>query len=98
MAIFELLDYIVNEVSLPTILLHDYQTFILYLPACIQFSHTTFIHSRLNCHIHLQPPPKLPGIFSPEFQDFVNKWYVNKKIAFSAIKRTFQIILGLDAT
>ncbi|XP_023278347.1 dual specificity mitogen-activated protein kinase kinase 1 isoform X1 [Seriola lalandi dorsalis] len=35
MAIFELLDYIVNE-----------------------------------------PPPKLPGIFSSEFQDFVNKWYV----------------------
>ena len=25
-----------------------------------------------------QPPPKLPGIFSSEFQDFVNKWYVGK--------------------
>ena len=33
------------------------------------------INSVLTEPFDFQPPPKLPGIFGPEFQDFVNKWY-----------------------
>lgn len=63
MAIFELLDYIVNEVSV---------TYPLWLLG--------FLSDLLQCwlDLHFQPPPKLPGIFSAEFQDFVNKWYLEQ--------------------
>lgn len=71
MAIFELLDYIVNEVKEKT----AFQDLFL--------SHTNGSVShfcRCSCFdpdllIPPQPPPKLPlGVFSNDFQDFVSKW------------------------
>ncbi|KAM7396785.1 hypothetical protein PAMP_019797 [Pampus punctatissimus] len=50
MAIFELLDYIVNEFGQSIIFLFS-----------------------TEWPFNFQPPPKLPGIFSSDFQDFVNK-------------------------
>lgn len=62
MAIFELLDYIVNEVrALPA-----------HLPWRSQPSEAPYSPPLLFL---LQPPPKLPhGIFTCDFQDFVTKW------------------------
>lgn len=73
MAIFELLDYIVNEVSLPTIQLPPD---VMSIPECA--CTCNLIHPFLTGPFNFQPPPKLPGIFSSEFQDFVNKWYVGE--------------------
>jgi len=70
MAIFELLDYIVNEVSRRD----------------RPFSHCSWKLDITCRNVFLvftehwtisfsQPPPKLPGVFGAEFQDFVNKWF-----------------------
>lgn len=65
MAIFELLDYIVNEVR-DVCLNADKKN-------CVLHIHTN--KSLLNSLLLPQPPPKLPhGVFSNDFQDFVTKW------------------------
>lgn len=73
MAIFELLDYIVNEVFciLSTLSWINRPWFgtkqIKMWIECLTSLHITE-------PIYFQPPPKLPSIFGTEFQDFVNKW------------------------
>lgn len=37
-----------------------------------------------------QPPPKLPGLFGPEFWDFVNKWYVEFSTSVKQVEYTLQ--------
>lgn len=69
MAIFELLDYIVNEVRIQVV-----QSSIYWQPCKITKELLSAVYNVLfsfNC----QPPPKLPhGVFTPDFQDFVTKW------------------------
>lgn len=87
MAIFELLDYIVNEVCgcpcLISMCLFETVNRIvnafcwcLCLPVCNFITHNVWLFSVEWTIFIFQPPPKLPGIFGSEFQDFVNKWYV----------------------
>lgn len=45
-------------------------------------------HSVLIWPLTFQPPPKLPGVFSSEFQDFVNKWYVVIQNTLCTVQKT----------
>lgn len=77
MAIFELLDYIVNEVR--GFALHA--TYFLCAYFCLLYYF--YVAVSLQCHqfsaphlsLHLQPPPKLPhGVYTMDFEEFVTKW------------------------
>lgn len=70
MAIFELLDYIVNEVGKPELCLCVLKkNMYIYLYISCKYLSNNF------CVISAQPPPKLPhGVFTADFQDFVTKW------------------------
>lgn len=76
MAIFELLDYIVNEVSFP-LDIHTILRILVHINMSRFIAYLTFYAKWTPI---FQPPPKLPGIFSAEFQDFVNKWYVGQMV------------------
>lgn len=73
MAIFELLDYIVNEVwnsPMNTIIFVSLHT----REQCIFFISGSGSDLRLS--VSHQPPPKLPlGVYTSDFQDFVTKWW-----------------------
>lgn len=81
MAIFELLDYIVNEVRERAAIL---ELFPYNTRALSQVGNVTLGSKRCwfriiwhHCVslIPPQPPPKLPlGVFSNDFQEFVSKW------------------------
>lgn len=66
MAIFELLDYIVNEVWAMSV-------FSTVWPNTHIFPQSVY---NLELLLPPQPPPKLPlGVFTSDFQDFVTKWW-----------------------
>lgn len=70
MAIFELLDYIVNEVRLQEVI----QSSIYCQPRKITKESLSAVYTP-TFSFNFQPPPKLPhGVFTPDFQDFVTKW------------------------
>ena len=88
MAIFELLDYIVNEVRKKLLMVQPPFS----LLCCFFFSCflSSFAQSPLRSTVTLsqvvslffnpppcplQPPPRLPhGVYTSDFQEFVNKW------------------------
>lgn len=82
MAIFELLDYIVNEVWISPInvVILSYLTRIQcygLVRACVFFVLNLLLIAVSLLH---QPPPKLPlGVFTSDFQDFVTRWWGKKK-------------------
>lgn len=69
MAIFELLDYIVNEVG------RGRRGVVLGTRLCPTLESGASPALTICPPFLLQPPPKLPtGVFTQDFQEFVNKW------------------------